>query len=888
MTLTQCDGLGPVSPSIVTKVNDVVRVMNLTGTTEGLFMGNLWPEREDWHWFAFHPLAGFEFKEIEPGVFEHWVHRNSQWNLFQGVFYTFPDQQSVNLKDLYIRHPSKPYLYAYKGRSDDAVVLSNGYKIAPLDTEALITTHPAIEGCLVIGTGKPQAGLLVELKDPSARNFELFDSIWEVVDRANHSGFQMIRLQRDYIAFAEPDKPFIRTDKSTIKRRATLDLYTDFIDRFYATRDEATINEEFNVYTIDTTSDETILESVRTILSSIIPEIGIASPEEDVFDMGLDSLLVFQAIRIIRGATGLQEQLAPRHLYANPTLSLFSAQLTAILKQQQKPMTEVVTNGRSDDLNGQSTAKLSGTPTDGLRNAIHEHRRRTGFKMNPFDAVNPNHYMGFTFFFALPSGSSFQQAFQGLQEGLCRAFQVIPELDGKMMHASEHEFGYRKGEYAITIPPPTMATTSNPRQLVYKDMSQFLPSFQEMRSTGFKHSLFSDKTVLDCYVFPEMPTDIMVAHANFVEGGCILATNFIHTCFDGLGAIVALKVWAECCRYVQGDLSATCDWYDPESFNHSLPEILYQQEGHAKAAHEVDPAVWEFLPFFPRTTQVDSEEKTSDSDMYTSLTNPNLVYRRQPRWPRAPSDRSLASTFFLISRDNIRKLKNDVNSHPEVNGQATSISDIVQAFMWRTSIRARYLVAKEIRGQSFGPDEKSILEIPIDGRLYFSSQLPSSYTGSMLIMSRTVMSVEELCSPNTSLAKVVSLIRKTIAKVNTALVHDAFTLLRSMTDYTKPATANMGLEHMNEMISNMILWRTEDNLSSFGEGIFAGGKPEAVWPQIERGHRRFRFSLVHPVRADGGVELELGTLPEELKMLESDEHFTKYAKLLDLRQGTGW
>jgi hypothetical protein len=242
----------------------------------------------------------------------------------------------------------------------------------------------------------------------------------------------------------------------------------------------------------------------------------------------------------------------------------------------------------------------------------------------------------------------------------------------------------------------------------------------------------------------------------------------------------------------------------------------------------------------------------------------------------------------LISRQNLQKLKNDGNSDPEAKGLNTSISDIVQAFLWRTSIRARYLVAKEVRGQVFGPNELSILEIPIDGRLYFSSQLPSSYAGSLLIMSRTIMSVEELCSPNTSLAKVAYLIRKTIAKVNTELVHDAFTLLRSMTDYTKPATANMGLEHMNEMISNMILWQPEDNISSFGEGIFAGGRPEAVRPQIERGHRRFRFSLIHPLRADGGVELELGTLPEELKRLQTDEHFTKYAEFYDIRPGTGW
>ena len=146
---------GPVSPTVASKVNDTIRVLNLTGTTEGLFIGNLWVDREDWFYFAFHPFSGFEFKEIESGTYEHWVHRNEHAPHFQGIFHTFPDQQSVNLKDLYVKHPTKPGLWAYNGRNDDIVVLSNGYKISPLDTEALITTHPAIEGCLMVSKQIP-------------------------------------------------------------------------------------------------------------------------------------------------------------------------------------------------------------------------------------------------------------------------------------------------------------------------------------------------------------------------------------------------------------------------------------------------------------------------------------------------------------------------------------------------------------------------------------------------------------------------------------------------------------------------------------------------------------------------------------------------------------
>ncbi len=167
------------------------------------------------------------------------------------------------------------------------------------------------------------------------------------------------------------------------------------------------------------------------------------------------------------------------------------------------------------------------------------------------------------------------------------------------MLGSEHEFGHTKDEYRITTPPRPLQTSENPRQLVYKDRSPVLPSFKRIRDVNFAPSLFRDKLVLNCYPFPTMPADVLVAQANFVEGGCILATNFIPTCLDGVGVMVAIKVWAECCRYHQEDQSATCDWFDPDSFNHSLPEIFYEHEGAAKLAPEVGRGVWGYLPLFP-------------------------------------------------------------------------------------------------------------------------------------------------------------------------------------------------------------------------------------------------------------------------------------------------
>ena len=142
---------GPVKYESANKATQSVRVMNLTGTTEGIFMGSLLVEREDWIYFSFHPYAHFDFREIEPRVFEQCIVRDeSKVGLFQGIFHTFPDVQEMSLVDLYTQHPTKPGLWLYKGRTDDVVVLSNGNKIHPKDVEVVISSHPAVSSCLVV------------------------------------------------------------------------------------------------------------------------------------------------------------------------------------------------------------------------------------------------------------------------------------------------------------------------------------------------------------------------------------------------------------------------------------------------------------------------------------------------------------------------------------------------------------------------------------------------------------------------------------------------------------------------------------------------------------------------------------------------------------------
>ena len=717
------------------------------------------------------------------------------------------------------------------------------------------------------------------MKDPLSRDTEVFDSIWSTVEKTNKLSLHKNQLQKDYITVSEPDKPFVRTDKGTVKRHATLTLYSDYIERFYSSR-----GDDPDAVSVDTTSTESIMESVREILGSFLPALHKAPPEADLFALGLDSLLVFRAIKAIQVAMGLQDQLAPRHLYASPTIAKFSTTL-ARLAAEGKKSTKTTTEGNLTD------------DVVRMRDLMEKHKARLPIRLNAIDHLSPNHYLGFNWFFALRQGITFEEAFAILKQGLRRTMELIPPLDGKVMACSTEEMGYKKGDLRVTVPPYPMTASSKAgrsdsstvlRQLLYKDMSQILPPFQKLREAGFKPSAFKDELVLGGPVIPPLPADVLSAQANFIEGGCILATNWHHCCLDGVGVMIALKIWAESCRYVQGDSSATCAWLDPECFNHSLPEILHELEGYARPAEEVDPGVWGFLPFQPPDKrekpgelQVNGISGTENNSAHTGRTlPPPPVLPQKFDWPPPPAKAGLNTTMFLIPAEKVKKLQQEVVADPKAKGLITSISDITQAFLWRSAIKARYRVATELRGEVFGRDEMSILELPVDARPHFSSLLSSSYMGIMLIVNRPNMAVETLCSPDTSIGEVAYLLRKAAERITPALVHDAFTLLQSLPDYDRFTNACMGLEGMHAMISNLILFQTSE--VTFGDGLFAdGGFPVAMRPRFGPLQKYFRFLVIFPMRDDGGVELGLGTTPDELAMLKSDEEFTKYAQLTD-------
>ncbi|EYB25225.1 hypothetical protein FG05_08184 [Fusarium graminearum] len=897
-----CASGGPVSSVLGSKVNEFIRVLNLTGTSEGLFIGNLWVDRKDWHWFAFHPWSGFDFKMVEPGLYEQWIHRNEHAELFQGLFQTFQDVESFNFKDLYVPHPTKPGLWASHGRSDDVVVLSNGYKISPLDTEALVASHPAVDGCLMIGSGKPQAGLLIELKDPTIKKDDdnaeaLFNSIWAVVERANSLSLHKNQLHRDYVAFSEADKPFIRTDKRTIKRRATMALYEDYIQRFYQSRTEDDSGDgaaAIGFITVDTSSLDSTTRAVRHVLASIVPVVKDSPADADMFTLGFDSLLVFRATKTIAAVTGLGGKFSPRNFYAGPTIEAIVATVMRLASERRAMIIDGTVASSPTEQHQQDPKEVM------MSTLIKRHKAVLSSKLGPMDLFGGNMYEGINVFIPLCPDVPFKQAYKVLQRGLVRAMEIVPDLAGKVIPCSEHEIGYKKGDLRLSLPPlPStvlgMTAPEEPRQLRFKDLSSVLPSYAEQKVSGFLTSAYPDELLTTCPAFPSLPADVCNIQANFIEGGCVLAFNVHHHALDGVGLLIALTVWAECCRFVQGDQSATCTWLHPESLNRDMLSVLYELEGFAKPASEIDPKVWGFLPYAdPALHGKDAtaanghgtEPRTEKAPLSRNLPEPPRLPPCEHWPPKARLDgRTLAASTFLISAEKLKRLQESVElaeatdlERQSLSNESVSLSlgDVLQAFFWRAAVRARR------RPENTSADDTSIIEMPTDVRPYFSAHLPPTYMANSVIMNRQHVSVSKLCSSEITIYEIAQICREARTRIDQELVHDAFGLLHTIQDNSpgNHTTAFLGQgiqDGPHSLFNNMMLFHAKD-IGAFGGNIFDA--PDAVRVQMDWLNKAFRSLFILPIRDDGGVELLLGTFPEELDAMRNDEEFMQFAEFL--------
>ncbi|TQN70645.1 Acyltransferase BOA11 [Colletotrichum shisoi] len=492
-------------------------------------------------------------------------------------------------------------------------------------------------------------------------------------------------------------------------------------------------------------------------------------------------------------------------------------------------------------------------------------------QLSVFDLIPPRVYIKFIVYLPLRPDVSFRQAFSHLQAGLRTTLQQFPFLDGRIYPRDEREPGWRPGHMVVSYDAGGRSDAEKPpRQLVFKDLSQVLPDYEDLRDNGFEFSAFDDDLVLAAPFVPDLTggADVFLAQANFVDGGCILATGFHHSASDATGMVTAMRAWSEHCRNLgrPHDDADLCSWLAPESFDRTLLERLWSKSP-AKPASDIPRDTWGFLGFQPPGTE--EEDPAAAAAAAAEDTAP----------PSAPV-RTMESSIFYISPENFKNLQKDVldGSHDDENDQDTALSanDALLALFWRALMKARYKAANAA-GEATRPGEISYLESPVDGRPDFDPALPPSYAGNVVIVNKVPIPVAQLASGETRLRDVARRIRAQAAKVKPGLVRDAFTLMREVADYTELRHAFTRLDGFDVMITSVLLLPL-DEIDFGGDVVFGNdGRPESLRPLMDAFNANFRLCVVLPMKGHGGIELLVSLFADEMEQLLEDDEFAKYA-----------
>lgn len=343
----------PLSEEVGDRIAKVATIQTLIGSTEcGIIDSFVAENRKDWNYFEWAPHTGASMEPAGEGLFE--LVLKKQNNGLQGAFFSFPELNEWHTKDLYGEHPEKKGLWHYRGRNDDVIVLSNGEKFGPVDFEKYLEGHPSVRGALVVGQGRFQAGLLLEIDTARAKHGQdanaFLEDIWPVVGKANEHVAAHGRVWKSKIAIV-PN--FERAPKGSIMRRKSNIRFAREIDALYS-------NEGFadQLGKLEAGADlPAVKDFLRKAFPLTLPKVPQDVAEDaDVFGYGVDSLQVLGLASALNhaiqkeGAHG--NAISGRTIYSHPNMKSLATTIHNILsgsadhrstRSRQQNMADMVT-----------------------------------------------------------------------------------------------------------------------------------------------------------------------------------------------------------------------------------------------------------------------------------------------------------------------------------------------------------------------------------------------------------------------------------------------------------------------------------------------------------------------------------------------------------------
>ncbi|KAI8633183.1 hypothetical protein F5Y19DRAFT_490382 [Xylariaceae sp. FL1651] len=370
-------GGAPLSPKIGQRLNEVTNVCQLYGSLEIGQVQLLLPRPGQWRYMEFNPFEEVDMQPMGDGTFEMVLHQEPKLAQHRSLWHNFPDVKEWRTNDLFIQHPSDPGLWRFYGRLDDLIVLSTSHKLRPVEMETIIQGNPLVSGALIVGQGKPEPLLIIELKPeglPAGHDAQtLIDRIWPTVVEANSIAPSYAKIDRSRVILAALGKPFTRAPKGSVIRKLTTRAYADAIEAAYGNGSKILAAASLTADAVDHRPIADLVlpdlkQFVRHHISTHIQHLQL-SDTENLFLCGLDSLgaaalgrnLRKDIIRQVKPTGGNYDSIAisPRTVYKNPSIEgLAHVVLDILTNHQTSGNTAAGTDLRSLE---QAAADLTGS-----------------------------------------------------------------------------------------------------------------------------------------------------------------------------------------------------------------------------------------------------------------------------------------------------------------------------------------------------------------------------------------------------------------------------------------------------------------------------------------------------------------------------------------------
>lgn len=475
------------------------------------------------------------------------------------------------------------------------------------------------------------------------------------------------------------------------------------------------------------------------------------------------------------------------------------------------------------------------------------------FELNAMDNIMPRFFTSLIFTFRLRPGVTHEKVLSVLRASLQSASDELPLIRRRVFAIPPSEVNKTIGRLEAREHPDWTP------EVVYNDLTDEWPNYDDLVDEGLPQDMLDGAQLLPpgrVQIDLDGGTPLFIAQANFLDAGLLLGLSMFHPLIDGMSGALILRMWAKHMRIQQGEapaaLSIPADCCDYSAL------IDTWKSGGAPIA-EGTPEDWRLLGLLPPGS--DEPPKKPPPQMLTSI-----FYISAAAFTRLSGVAAAASTA-------------------EDGDIAATANDALMALLWRCIMRARHAAASTSPPYS-APDAITELDTTLNGRVLFSDTLPWQYMGTLVYIVTTRLPIVDLISPATSLASIVTAVRRTVASVTRDRALSVYGLAATRLDGYTAATLRWPFatfDGAEACFSSFLSLPIMD--MAFGGELFAGAGGVGGIPDYVRPERRLldlvcRNCNILPLRREGGAETLVSLTREEMALLERDAEFKEYAELV--------